>query len=247
MSNLLAIDWDYFFPSPMEGSPTTGHDMFFDWGHYENAFMIERVWPHRAVAFVGNDLPLPMVNDEWKSFLSRFQFTDDVVSYYSESNMLAGGLTSPDGQPFESVWLFDAHHDSGYHPTTLAEWQATGRYSCEDWMLMHAQDGSELHVRHPRWMSDWSQPSVKDVKVDIDRDDFGSLDVVFDTIHLCRSGAWVPPWCDEQFFEFTEALPGDVEEIGSYAVVPREFDMENVRKMLAERQKIMAMAEGTDA
>lgn len=235
MSNLLAIDWDFFFPNPLEGGFESDGTLLYDWGHRETVFFIEHIWPTRAMGFVGNNRPLPVMDDRWRKFLDRFQFTDDVRAYVSESNMLAGSLSAPDGDPFESVWLFDAHHDSGYTHSTLRKFRDAETYSCEDWMLQHYMMGSDLHVRFPRWKENWhrERPSAKEVVVDMKQDDDERLTgLVFDTVHLCRSGAWVPPWEDAKFFQFMETLPGDVEELGGYDLKPRRFDMSDVTTLL---------------
>ena len=260
MSNLLVIDWDYFFPNPMdggeyktevvdgkgrEGNPT----LLYDWGHHESPLMIEHIWPTRAQGFLMNNLPLPEVNDEWKTFAQRFQFDldEDTYTYFAESNMEAGNLSSPYGESFEHIYLYDAHHDSGYKYKTMAEFRAAQRFSCEDWMLMHADRGSELHVRYPTWKTYWKTaetPPPVDLVIDRAMDDGLDPGVVFDSVFLCRSGAWVPSWEDAKFFQFLDTLPGDeVEELGQYPVLPRKFDLDKVREeMLMMRAAMKALA-----
>ena len=41
-------------------------------------------------------------------------------------------------------------------------------------------------------------------------DDGGPLAGVFSSVFACRSGGWVPAWCDEQWQEFIEAFRGRV-------------------------------------
>lgn len=44
----------------------------------------------------------------------------------------------------------------------------------------------------------------------------GKLDprMEFDAVSICRSGAWVPAWCDEQFVEFVKSCPvGEIVEV----------------------------------
>jgi hypothetical protein len=241
MSNLLCIDWDYFFPNPMDGGSPKGREtLLYDWGHLESQFMIEMMWPTRATGFVGNGLDLPGMLPGWRTFLDRFRFSDDVCSYVSESNSDAGNLTA-DGRPFDSVWLFDAHHDSGYTGATVEEWLKTGMLSCEDWMVWHHVAGSDLHVRYPKWKVGWAHEPEPMVSVDRQVDDEEPMhDVVFDAVHLCRSGAWVPSWCDDEFFQFVEMLPGDLEEIGSYPLKRREFDLAEVEELITQRDDAVA-------
>lgn len=41
-------------------------------------------------------------------------------------------------------------------------------------------------------------------------DDGDPIAEEFDTVFVCRSGAWVPPWCDGQFEEFLDAAPFEI-------------------------------------
>lgn len=241
MSNLLAIDFDFFFENPLDGGESRGGESFlYDWGHQENSFMIEHMWGPRSYGFLRNDLPLPMVNDDWKTFLSRFQFSPDARSYISESNLEAGLIDPQHGGAFEQVWLYDAHHDSGYRQQTLKQWTKRGIISCEDWMMLRYAQGSELHVRYPQWKVGWDHEPEPSVPVDRKPDDLTSPDVVFDTVHLCRSGAWVPAWCDVEFFALTTMLPGEVTEVGDYPLLPRQFSVEEQRQRMTEEMEAMA-------
>jgi len=110
------------------------------------------------------------------------------------------------------VWLYDAHHDSGYphkgDKDYLSRLLERGAWSCEDWMVLYRALGADLHVRYPEWRA-WAVTGELEPAVYVDRrvDDGSVPDLEFDKVFVCRSGAWVPPWHDEAFNRFVAAAP----------------------------------------
>lgn len=262
--NLLVVDWDYFFPNPLEGgfrdkSKDIQKDstMLYDWGHRESEFFINALWGHRASSFLMNNLPLPTVEPSWKSFPERFTLSEDAVIYIHDSNMHSGLIDSPDGGPFEDVWLYDAHHDSGYGVKSFAEWMSKhvskdgAEFSCEDWMLIHYMQGTYLHWRWPTWHQHFTEMGPvaihstwpEGVAMDAKRDDLKPVDVVFDAVSICRSGAWVPPWEDRKFLEFTELWDRDIEQLDTDDL-DRGFDIEAAKREAELLRLAMHQARG---
>jgi len=213
--NVLCVDFDYFFPNPMEAGDLADPNAFlYDWGHREAPLFIDGpLWAFRAEAFLAAGLPLPQVDvppDWW----SRFRFAPGVELRLCDSNAHAGNLTSAElGGRVGEVWLFDAHHDGGYQDTpgaSMREWREhAGTLSCEDWMIDLAADGADLHMRYPQWrergMELEPEPAVT---MDRQVDDMAALNIRFHAVLMCRSGAWVPPWCDADFTALAEQFPG---------------------------------------
>lgn len=218
MSNLLVVDWDYFFYNPLYA--TDGHDerfWLFDWGHRESPLYIDVLWPMRAAGFLKHGFDLPTV-DVPKDWWDRFNIADDAVCEVSDSNMYSG--IAGDGRVFDHVWLYDAHHDlfAIHSPEQLLEYSAKGAVTCEDWMWVHHLQGSRLHWRYPKWFpygKHYARELPKWVNCDARKDDMGKLDtrMKFDVVSICRSGAWVPPWCDEQFEQFYQSCPAQVVQV----------------------------------
>jgi hypothetical protein len=265
MSNLLVVDWDYFFPNPLEGGfNLTEKDLYlYDWGHREAEFYIDMVWGSRATGFLMHDLPLPTVTDAWRTFPDRFNVTDDAIVYYADSNVHSGLIESTDGEPFENVWLYDAHHDSGYSVDSFEKWmkqhvsKGSINFSCEDWMLVHYMAGSDLHWRIPTWHESFKkrvlEPDCTDAECDMGHvahgpfwpkgvtldaavDDMEEVDEEFDTVFICRSGAWVPPWEDDKFMEFVESWNCSTDQLDGGDLV-RQFDVREIKqqaKIIAE-------------
>lgn len=216
---LLVVDWDFFFPNPAHTADPTEEAMLYLWDHREApAYLGPLVWSGRAAAFLRNGMELPRARD-YEGFWDRFKFNEDGVPVmYGDSNLHAGRILPSTFQMDEdydlehdrwhTVSLWDAHHDSGYKSTgSYEKWQATGMVSCEDWMLVHHGHGSRLQVTYPAWMGGLSVEREPLVPVERRLDDGSDPDDWYDAVYICRSGAWVPPWCDDQFTEFLDAAP----------------------------------------
>jgi hypothetical protein len=108
---------------------------------------------------------------------------------------------------------FDAHHDSGYRQS-FADYQACGRFSCEDWTYPHHQAGARIAVRYPGWRARWAEQE-SDPRIPVDRctDDGQPVHGAFTDVFACRSGGWVPAWCDDQWQQFIDAFPGQVRRV----------------------------------
>jgi hypothetical protein len=44
-------------------------------------------------------------------------------------------------------------------------------------------------------------------------DDGQPVPGVFDTVLACRSGGWVPAWCDDQWQQLIDAFPGQATNV----------------------------------
>jgi hypothetical protein len=223
--NLLVVDFDYFFLNKLEGGYYDDEMMLYDWQHFESEMYRTVLWPSRGSAFVTNGLELPMV-DIPENWWSRFNIAPDAVLEVSDSNLFSGAVN--DYETYKHVWLYDAHHDLYGIKTEeqLEAWRDRGKMSCENWMFSHYLRGSKLHWRWPQWHREAKNMRAeipKFVGCDARKDDMGPLNGIrFDAVSICRSGCWVPPWCDEQFVEFYQSCPVD-EIVGLEDTEPREY------------------------
>jgi hypothetical protein len=248
--SLLVVDWDYFFPNPFDGGDQDDPNApLYDWSHAESRFYIEMVWPGRAASFLINEVPLPMCQG-WETFWDRFSFAEGAPLYIADSNAFAGTIPAGLGYaeapsevadwPWGSVWLYDAHHDCGYK-TSPEEVRERGTISCEDWMLVHHDAGSALHLRYPPWRTRFERAPA--IPIERRTDDGTAPPVVFDAVFLCRSGAWVPPWCDQQFDEFAARYPGgEASLVGP--IMTRTFDRELAEHDAEQMRKLRTMMRG---
>jgi hypothetical protein len=77
-------------------------------------------------------------------------------------------------------------------------------------------------VHYPPWLPDWQlrdpSPRIPDKRsTDDGRPVPGAIDMVF----CCRSGSWVPPWCDDQWARLLTEFPGQVKVIDPVLHAPR--------------------------
>lgn len=228
--NLLVVDWDFFFPMPPAG--TVEQVYHYDWGHAETGMFIDMLWTPRALDFIQNNLPLPQVNDDWKTFWDRFDIDPEATVYTDESNAGAVNRLVTDDVTGQ-VWLYDAHHDCGYYPTaeTKKQWRE-GYWTCEDWMVFYGRrlGVRNLHVRYPTHRSAvfTEEPAPYFKNLERKFDDPAEETPTFHNVFVCRSGAWVPPWCDDAHQRFVHSAPvAEVFELREY--YERTFDEQEIR------------------
>lgn len=236
--NLLVIDWDFFFPNPFEQGDTSDPEiLLYDWGHGEAPWFIEHSWDDRAFGFLRNGRPLPFCKG-YEGFWDRFNLGDDSLLLVGDSNLHAGlvfpstlGIGDGELNRWDRVDLYDAHHDCGYAIRSLEEFRQSETFNCEDWMLRHADLGSTLKVHYPAWKTN-AFTSELSPAIEVDRviDDGQPVDIAYDLVYLCRSGAWVPSWCDPQFAEFCGAFPGYSQQIDEVDL-RRDFDLVSIQAL----------------
>lgn len=234
---LLSVDWDFFFPVPQYDDK-----FLYDWGHRETPlFMGPDLWYAREAAFISAGIPRPEVNDQWKDFWSRFTFSPDAWLFFGESHSWAASELV--AQDVGRVWSYDAHHDLGYDAEAVDR-TIFGSYSCDTWLLHYVMTKAEVHVRFPQWMRgyDWGEPARYPDSMDVDDD---LVTTVIDRVFVCRSGAWVPPWCDHSYSEFVEACPvkadkrTDLEFFG-WPSTPRDYDQSQTHEIAENFRSLRA-------
>lgn len=203
--NLLVVDWDFFFEqkSMPDIHPEWAH---YDWSMNESPFFHKDIWAIRASDFQEAGMELPGLTGEEKDFWKRFKFHPRASLFYSESN--ADAVHMRVARYVDEVWLYDAHHDAGYHGD-LKDVREHGAVSCEDWLCGYYMLGvRHIHTRYPRWKW-WAFTTEPKPLIPLERslDDGSTPPVIFDRVFLCRSGSWVPPWFDAQFDAFVAEAP----------------------------------------
>jgi hypothetical protein len=240
---LLVVDFDYFFPTPTMSADST--DLFlYDWDSRESLWNIGPAWYPRAIAFLARERSLPRCNEGYTQFWDRFDLSSAAEPIVAADSNLYAGRTFPStfgrpGDAWSHVWLYDAHHDCYPNQAHDPARAAAGTFDCATWMLRHHAAGSRLHVRYPPWRAtpdgalvDCEKPPA--VPVDRQVDDERRVPGPFEAVVVCRSGAWVPPWCDDQFEAFLAAAPIEAlwvdEQVDPHE---RAFDMRIVRDLAA--------------
>ena len=243
MSALLVVDWDFFFPMPHDDPQESIY--FYDWGHSEHwsPALLNVAWASRAAQFIRCEKPLPACVG-WEDWWQRFDIDPEATLTYANSNVQA--LSAPDGNvwspyEFEAVWLYDAHHDSGYGHTP-ENLDAMDTFTCEDWLVYFSLNGVETHVRYPRWHALWTEVEPEpDLSPFTRMMDAGNDDLPWFThVMVCRSDSWVPPWCDQDFQAFIDSCPVAKRlSVDGTASEPRAFDLQEVTEYAAAIKQAM--------
>lgn len=200
MTSLLSIDWDYFVLSsnmPIESM-------------IESKKNVVDLWYKRFLQGKGesiyNSFQLSnKVNNFWDNIKHHFRLNDDVKIYVSDSHSLSYELAKK--FHCHEVYLFDAHSDLGYSGSSSFKFGV----NCANWLgfLLKNQLIQQAHIVYSPFTKEKPQmfnqmikkynvefTSWKDLKDDID----------VPVIHICRSGAWTPPWLDSKFYQFVRGL-----------------------------------------
>jgi hypothetical protein len=239
---LLVVDFDYFFPTPTMAADQADLPLY-DWGSRESPFSIGPAWYFRAAGFLARGRPLPRCDEGYERFWDRFALSTAAEPIIAADSNAYAGCTWPStfgrsADAWSQVWLFDAHHDCYGTGSDDAAWQREATFGCATWMRVHHAAGSMLHVRYPYWRADadgrlvdCEQPPA--VPVDRRIDDGRPVTEPFDAVMVCRSGAWVPSWCDDQFLAFLAAAPIEAVWVDEHTGLhERDFDEQIARRLV---------------
>jgi hypothetical protein len=237
MVRLLVIDFDFFFPVHDVGEPDW---WLYDWDHRESVAVGLQtcLWESRGSMFLQVHGMLPATSGAETSFWDRWTFTPETTLYVSDSNVYS--LAEPVRADVEVVHLFDAHHDLGYKP------HRGKLYTCENWGLWYARERIPVHVHYPAWRTQVFTAEeyclAKRRRYPVTRAfDDPTLQLTFDRIHVCRSGAWVPPWCEDAFWGFVQRCPVATPVQYVQDMTPRVWDMDAAHAQVAIRSRLDAM------
>ena len=197
---LLSIDWDYFIYSQ------NGNLGSFS----ENKTAIIDLWYKRYLKLNkdGRDIQKIFrlstdVDHFWDRIKTTFRLKEDIKAYVSDSHALSYDIAESNG--CSSVYLFDAHSDLGYGGLSSLNFEV----NCANWLgkLLKNNRVNEANIVYspfsmekPGYFSLMNKiyniryPSVDDLNPEIN----------IEAIHICRSGAWTPPWFDERFLQFVK-------------------------------------------
>lgn len=232
VKRILSVDWDFFFPIPYDDD-----DYLYDWGHQENPLYISStLWSIRAAMFIRAKKKLPKTNgaeqDFWKNFnqlnLSKINL------YYADSHVKITDLQPILSSFYYVVDNYDAHHDCYVTP----EQSIKDRYvDCSSWTLKFWSSKGSIHWIYPQWMDKRrikaDQPVCVMASSKFVENPTPYRAPVYDAVFVCRSGAWTPPWTDEQFLQFVADCPCK-DKINLDSLKKREFNFRAVKEFAAK-------------
>lgn len=198
---LLSIDWDYFVFSGIDDS----------FSHLENRRNIIDLWYKKYIqaSLEGKDIQKyfllsPEVKTFWDNIKKNFKFSEDIKAYVSDSHALSYNFAKKYG--CDVVVSFDAHSDLGYGGLSSLDFEV----NCSNWLgkLLRDKVISKAVIIYSPYTkekpSDFEQINRMYNVVYNDLSDVENN--IASVVHICRSGAWTPPWLDKKFKEFVNAL-----------------------------------------
>lgn len=218
---LLSIDWDYFIST---GNSTIG-------SYIENKRTIIDLWYKRYLQSlkIGVNIMKSFelssdIDNFWDRIKKTFIFDKNLKFYVSDSHSLSYNIAKQ--CECNTVYLFDAHSDLGYGGISSLDFEI----NCANWLgkLFKDQVIEKAYVIYSPYTfekPDYFKP-MNDI-YNIEYPKFEELNryINVSAIHICRSGAWTPPWYDNKFIEF-------INKSGiTYSIIDcpmRTWDTENI-------------------
>lgn len=227
---LLSVDWDYFVftESTYQGS------------YLENKRSLIDEWYKRYIISrqKGKDLRdlyrlSPEFRSFWKKIKEYFKFSDSTKVYVSDSHSLSYEIAAKNHA--DTVYLFDAHSDLGYGGMSALNFEV----NCANWLGKLLKEGiieRAFIIYSPYTAENPEYFKAMNSRFNITYTGLDSLKRWSDVsaIHICRSGAWVPPWFDGEFMEFVGILDMPYEKIN---LMERKWEPEKMS--LADRINYM--------
>jgi hypothetical protein len=177
----LTIDWDFFVPEKAR----------WDMGHGESVLFLTILWTHRAEL-----IDRIKTSGEEKGFWKQLDVKLPQRVCVSDSHAYAYAVPND----ADRVVLFDAHHDC---------WDRRGKgVGCENWLRIWLEESEAREVLwvYPKHLiENWGKQEVpEDLRSRVETMEWhGSIDLEeVETVHICRSGCWTPPWLDVDFIAF---------------------------------------------
>lgn len=161
----------------------------------------------------------------WERIKQKFMIKPDVKVYISESHAFSYDVALNTGCTI--VYLFDAHADLGYGGLRSLNFEL----NCANWLGKLLKDGvieeanivySPYTLEKPRDFEEIND--VYDVRYIVWEGIPDGIEVA--AIHICRSGAWTPPWYDAKFLEFI--MDSGLSNLKFIGFTPRKWDTRNI-------------------
>jgi len=217
----LSVDWDYFVFTENE----------YQGSYLENKRSLIDEWYKRYIISrkSGRDIRksyklCPEVKSFWIKIKKYFRFSDKVKVYVSDSHSLSYKIAKE--CKANSVCLFDAHSDLGYGGAASLNFEV----NCANWLgklLKENAIDSAIIFYSPYTTENPGYFKQMNMRYNIRYESLDSLKsrTEISAIHICRSGAWVPPWFDDDFFKFVDELNMPYEKA---ELMERKWDPENM-------------------
>ncbi len=199
---LLSVDWDYFINTQQNTMRS----------YAENKKTVIDLWYKRYLQSRARGKNIQKyfrlsldVDKFWQKIKTIFKFDNGIKVYVSDSHALSYDIAKKNH--CTAVYLFDAHADLGYGGLASLSFEV----NCANWLGRLFKDKqikkariiySPFTAEKPEYFQQLN--SIYDIKYPALSDLAAGIPV--SAVHICRSGAWTPPWYDQKFFQFVKAL-----------------------------------------
>jgi len=247
---LLSIDWDYFIFTKKDnwGSFLENNRSLIDLWYKRYIQGLARGENIQLSFRLSSELDV-----FWDRIKKHFKFLDDTKVYVSDSHSLSYCIAKENN--CRIVYLFDSHADLGYGGLSSLDFEVNcsnwlGKLLKDKQIIEANIFYSPYTAENPKYfkqmnmnynirycnLNDLDKMINTDISINADNSINSdksinaekSIDVPainISAIHICRSGAWTPPWLDEKFAEFIEALGMPYEIVDC---PERKWDPENI-------------------
>jgi hypothetical protein len=207
--NLLSIDWDYFIPIKRE------------WGgsYIESKTNLISLWYMRYFKGKKDGQDIEKIIDigkkamrVWDSIYRYFNISNNAKMYVSESHKLSYDIAKENN--CKGVISFDAHSDLGYGGIKSLNFEV----NCANWLgkLLKERVINKANIIYSPYTyekkEDFNEMN-KFFNINYSKGEVINRKVDISVIHICRSGAWTPPWLDEKFYNFVNGFKKQYEVI----------------------------------
>lgn len=199
---LLSIDWDYFMPYMKNWNGSC----------IENKRSIIKQWYKKyfeskmnGIDIVKNTNAGCQLNGFWDKLDKHFKINSSVKLIISDSHKFSYDIAKEN--LCSEVYSFDSHSDLGYGGISSLKFEV----NCANWLGKLLSNGiiSRAHIIYSPYTPEKPEnfSKINDMfNIRYDRlNDLGN-NMCVKVIHICRSGAWTPPWLDSKFASFIKRV-----------------------------------------
>lgn len=199
---LLSIDWDYFIPLREEWCGS----------YVENRRNLSTLWYKRYIesGMRGENLEKiidtgPVLENFWERLHRYFKIDQNTKIFVSDSHKLSYKIAKK--YTCTEVYLFDAHADLGYGGLGSLDFEL----NCANWLGKLLQEriirkATIIYSPYTREKEDFFTQINQKFNIEYCTIDHLPINNSKTIIHVCRSGAWTPPWLDRKFIAFVEKI-----------------------------------------
>lgn len=201
-NTLLSIDWDYFMPyiknlncSYIENSRNTIAQWYKR--YFENKASGIDIIKSLNIGY--------QLKGFWNKIHKHFKINDNAKVIISDSHKLSYDIAEKNS--CSEVYSFDSHSDLGYGGIASLKFEV----NCANWLGKLLKDHiiNKAHIIYSPYSGekpdDFNQLNhILNIRYN-KWDDLNS-GIRIRIVHICRSGAWTPPWLDNKFLNFVKDI-----------------------------------------